>query len=273
MSGPAAVARPVEEWSQRIHAAWALVRERLAHPDHTRHVEALRHLLSRRYLVIPFLELDNAFICMPRPTPAGLAEAVANSLQDRPSEFLPPAFRQLHEGGWLTGPGVTPALSDQLFSLPENERQAIRALLEGITQAPLNLPVTRQTPAPGTLETIPTSAELAGRVSAGYAEPLTGDSIPRSAALLEADRSLVVYLRERGRLRPDRYLPIFYKGLKLLPAFGCERLWLYAQDGFEVDYQRDLAATREYAEEGPAFFTRVAFLSPFDVALHLLLPE
>jgi len=264
--------RTMEAWSYRVHQAHALVRERLSSVDHGRHVDELRRLLVRRYLVIPFLELENAFILATDSTPADLASAVSSTLDERPAECLPPAFRRIHEGGWLAGPGSAATLSEHLFALPPEERAAIARLLEDLTSAPLRLPVTRplMPPTEPDPEPILTSAQLAERAAMGLTAPADTDSLPRSASLTAAQRILVVYVQERGRQRFDLIQATLFKGLKLLPAFGCERLWLYAQGGFDIDYERDLSTTREFEQEGEQFYSRVAFLSPFDVAIHLL---
>lgn len=262
----------MEAWSRRVHLAWTLVRERLASVDHGQHVDELRRVLARRYLVVPFLELGNAFILATDPSTADLATAVSSTFDHKLSEFLPPAFRKVHEGGWLSGPGSVATLVDQLFELPAEERQEITAILEDLTNAPLRMPVTRLQPEARHTgpEQVLTSRELAERAAMGLTEPVGSDSFPRSAALMATDRVLVVVVQERGRLRFEQIMPTLFKGLKLLPAFGCERLWLYAQGGFDIDYARDLGSTREFESEGDAFFDRVAFLGPFDVAMHLL---
>jgi len=264
--------RSMEAWSRRVHLAWGLVRERLSAADYATHVDELRRVLARRYLVVPFLELGNAFILATNPSTADLASAVSSTFDHKLSEFLPPAFRKVHEGGWLTGPGSVATLVDQLFELPAEERQEITAILEELTNAPLTLPATRLHPEVHAIEAqhVLTSRELAERAAMGLTDPVGSDSFPRSAALMALDRVLVVVVQERGRLRFDQVTPTLFKGLKLLPAFGCERLWLYASGGFDIDYARDLGSTREFEREGESFFDRVAFLGPFDVAMHLL---
>jgi len=246
----------VEAWSRRAQAAHQLVRSHLSATDHTEHLAALRRMLARRFLVVPLMDLDNALVLHPSPSPQGLADAVAGSLAMTTAAELPPGFQRLREGGWLQGPGVNAALAEGLFEGDPEERGRLRHLLEDLVRTPTGASRPAVDPA---APRIVTSAELAAQPAGASVAPVP-----------PADHALLVYLPQRRRLGFADIQAMLFKGLKLLPCFGCRRYWLYAPGGFEVDYRRELAATYEYAVEGDRFFDRLAFLGPFDVAVLLV---